>query len=406
MPGDHDSGEYTVMSYRSYIGGPKNGLSNGTWSYPQTLMMFDIAAVQALYGANFQTNSGNTTYQWDPSTGEFFVDGIGQGAPAGNRVFMTIWDGGGRDTYDFSNYTTNLTVNLQPGEWSTMSEEQLASLGYQRYAHGNVANALLYHNNQASLIEDVIGGSGDDVIVGNAADNALTGGQGDDFLDGGIGSDSAVYSGFSSQYSWMQNEDNTWTITDLRAGTPDGIDVLKNIQYLDFTDMLLALAEGDGSGEPGEDVPVAVDDFYATRRRAITVDVLANDFDPNSGELSTILVNGPSRGHLTLDEEGHFLYVSPRHFKGMIKFSYSASDGSHESEIAMVQIKIGRKHGSPHKVSKGSDLDNDIGPRHPSVREDDHGRGDDWLHHDNLPPSLWYEESSSPLRDDAHWLLA
>jgi len=413
MPGNHDSLEYTVMSYRSYVGGPKSGYTNGTWSYPQTLMMYDIAAVQTLYGANYQTNSGDTAYQWDPSTGEFFVDGLGQGTPAGNRVFMTIWDGGGRDTYDFSNYTTNLTVNLQPGEWSKMSTEQLASLGYQRYAQGNVANALLFHGNQASLIEDVVGGSGDDVILGNAAANALTGGAGDDFLDGGIGSDSAVYSGFSFDYLWAQNEDNTWTITDLRAGAPDGMDVLKNIQYLDFTDLLVALAEGDGSGETGDDVPVAVDDFYATRRRAITVDVLANDFDPNSGTLSTILVSGPSRGQLTLDEEGHFLYVSPRHFKGMIKFSYAASDGSNESEIATVQIKIGRKHGSPHKVSKGGDLDDDIGPRHRVIHEDDDVRGHEgnhgpeWLHHDNVPLPLGFDESvfSSPLRDDANWLF-
>ncbi len=93
--------------------------------------------------------------------------------------------------------TTDLSVDLQPGGWSTISAEQLAGLGYQRYAQGNIANALLYHNNPASLIEDVIGGSGNDVIVGNIADNSLTGGQGNDFLDGGIGADSAVYSGSS-----------------------------------------------------------------------------------------------------------------------------------------------------------------------------------------------------------------
>ena len=239
MPHDHDSVEYSVMSYRSYVGASKGAYTNGTWSFPQTLMMYDIAAIQTLYGANYQTNGGDTTYHWDPNSGEFFINDEGQGAPIGNRVFMTLWDGGGHDTYDFSNYGTDLNVDLQPGGWSTISAEQLAGLGYQRYAHGNIANALLYHNNPASLIEDVIGGSGDDVIVGNIADNTLTGGQGNDFLDGGFGADSAVYSGFSSEYSWVQNADNTWTISDLRVGAPDGTDILKNIQYLDFTDLVV-----------------------------------------------------------------------------------------------------------------------------------------------------------------------
>ncbi len=60
-----------------------------------------------------------------------------------------------------------------------------------------------------------------------------------------------------------------------------------------------------------------------------------------------------------------YTYTAPRHFKGTVKFSYAASDGASESEIAMVYIKFGRKHRSPHKVSKGNDLD-DLDPRHPA----------------------------------------
>ena len=409
MPHDYDSVEYSVMSYRSYVGASKGAYSNGTWSFPQTLMMYDIAAIQTLYGANYLTNSGDTTYHWDTSTGEFYINGEGQGTPIGNRVFMTLWDGGGRDTYDFSNYTTNLNIDLQPGGWSIISAEQLASLAYQRYAHGNIANALLYHNNPASLIEDVIGGSGDDVIVGNIADNTLTGGQGNDFLDGGIGADTAAYSGSSLDYVWSQNEDNTWAIVDHRDGAPDGTDILKNIQYLDFTDLVVALAQDDGSGDTGDTGPIAVDDFYATRSRTITVDVLANDVDPNADTLSTILVSGPARGNLSVDEDGHFVYTSPRHFKGKISFSYAASDGSSESEIATVQIKFGRHHRSPHKVGKGNDFD-DTGSRHPASHFDHLERGHHDTHsiiYDQVPPTLGFEESAFnfALTDESHWLF-
>ena len=44
--------------------------------------------------------------------------GVGQGAPGANRVFMTVWDGGGTDTYDFSSYATGVTADLRPGAWT------------------------------------------------------------------------------------------------------------------------------------------------------------------------------------------------------------------------------------------------------------------------------------------------
>ena len=58
-------------------------------------MMYDIAALQTMYGANYNTHSENSTYQWSPNTGEMFINGVGQGAPLANKVFMTLWDGGG-----------------------------------------------------------------------------------------------------------------------------------------------------------------------------------------------------------------------------------------------------------------------------------------------------------------------
>ena len=81
-------------------------------------MMYDIPALQYIYGANFAINGTNSVYTWSPTTGEMSINGVGQGAPGDNLIFMTIWDGGGTDTYDLSNYSTSLTVNLSPGDWS------------------------------------------------------------------------------------------------------------------------------------------------------------------------------------------------------------------------------------------------------------------------------------------------
>jgi serralysin len=265
MPLDKDSLEYSVMSYRSYVGqSTSGGYTNKSGSYPQSLMMYDIAALQKMYGANFTTNSGNTTYSWSPTTGEMFINGVGQGTPADNKIFRTIWDGGGNDTYDFSNYTTGVTVDLRPGQWSTASTAQLAVLHYDgsKVAAGNIANSLLYDGDLRSLIENAIGGSASDLLMGNVGNNTLDGGAGNDrligdagndTLKGGADSDTAVFSGARSQYQVTQLADGSVKVVDLRGGAPDGSDIAWNIERFEFSDKQYTLAEV--LSDPGSQPP-------------------------------------------------------------------------------------------------------------------------------------------------------
>jgi len=88
-----------------------------------------------------------------------------------------------------SNYTTGVSINLNPGASSTTSSAQLAYLGNGHYAQGNIFNAYLYNNNSQSYIENAIGGTGNDTLIGNAIANTLTGGAGNDTLSGGGGND-------------------------------------------------------------------------------------------------------------------------------------------------------------------------------------------------------------------------
>jgi serralysin len=162
------------------------------------------AALQHLYGANYSYNAGDTRYTWSTTTGETLIDGVRQGVPGGgvagaNRVFLTIWDGFGRDTYDMSNYTNGVSIDLRPGRWSVASPAQHAVLdqdpatGTNILARGNVYNALLHDDDPRSLIENAVGGAGDDTIRGNDADNVLVGKDGCDTFFGSGGAD--VYNG-------------------------------------------------------------------------------------------------------------------------------------------------------------------------------------------------------------------
>jgi serralysin len=195
----YDSLEYSVMTYNSYRGDDANGYSNEKWGLPQTYMIADIAALQHMYGANYSVNSGSTHYSWKPGGGETYVNGKVGIDPGGNRIFATIWDGGGKhDSYDLSAYSNNVLINLAPGGYSKFKEGQVADLGYYdgaglHKASGNIYNALMYKGNTNSLIEDAIGGSGNDQLYGNKVGNHLEGNGGNDKFFGGAGND--IYDG-------------------------------------------------------------------------------------------------------------------------------------------------------------------------------------------------------------------
>lgn len=184
LPAEYDSLEYSIMTYRSYVGDDVGPYSYSSWSAPQTYMMADIAALQQLYGADFSTNAGDTVYKWSPASGDTYVDGEIAIDAGGTVIFATIWDGGGNDVYDLSDYTTDLSINLGAGQASRFDEDQLAYLGSGHDASGSIYNAMLYKGDERSLIEGAIGGSGNDTIEGNQVRNLLVGGDGDDTLSG------------------------------------------------------------------------------------------------------------------------------------------------------------------------------------------------------------------------------
>ncbi|HMQ93063.1 MAG TPA: M10 family metallopeptidase [Amaricoccus sp.] len=201
LPANLDSAEFSVMTYRSYIGDKPGSADFEKWGAPQTYMQLDIAGLQHMYGADFSTNSGDSVYSWNPLDGKTLVNGETAISPGANRIFLTIWDGGGKDEYDLSAYATDLEIDLAPGAHSVFSSGQLAGLGggpYDGKARGNVFNALQYKGDARSLIEDATGGAGNDRIAGNAAPNCLAGNggrdtllglEGDDRLEGGVARD-------------------------------------------------------------------------------------------------------------------------------------------------------------------------------------------------------------------------
>ena len=111
------------MTYASYFGSPTGTATEArVGSAPQSFMMYDIAALQALYGANFSKAGTSAVYRWDAVTGQETINGMvapNTGVTATNKIFSTVWTQGARAIYDLSNFVDNQVADLRPGRWST-----------------------------------------------------------------------------------------------------------------------------------------------------------------------------------------------------------------------------------------------------------------------------------------------
>ena len=64
-----------------------------------------------------------------------------------------------------------------------------------------------------SLIENAVGGAGNDTITGNYGNNRITGGGGNDTIDGGDGqADIAIFSGDKSEYTITGDATSGYTV--------------------------------------------------------------------------------------------------------------------------------------------------------------------------------------------------
>lgn len=292
---DRDGQAWSLMTYTPAPFTNSN-FAGEKINQPQTYMQYDLAALQYLYGANYNTNSGDSVYTFSQTTGEMFINGVGQGAPAGNKIFLTVWDGGGNDTIDASNYANGVTIDLRPGEFSTVDQAQLAnSLAYQNLtslAPGNIAMSLLYNNDTRSLIENAKGGAGNDIFVGNTANNVL---------DGGAGSDTVIFTG-STGVSVTLNDTGADVIV-AHDGETDTLRSIENIQGTVGNDVLVGnsqnntLSGGIGgadtlSGGAGDDRLIG-GGYTVTTSFSVTPDVAPSKADiakpqtTNNGSIAT-----------------------------------------------------------------------------------------------------------------------
>ncbi len=136
--------------------------------------------------------------------------------------------GGGVNSFTgaFSASTSDITFTLDtaPGSTSTF-------VGVT----GRLTNIQSVNLSTGAGADSLAGGGLGDTLSGGGGNDILTGGGGNDTIDGGSGNDTVVFSGTRASY-WISTNSSLVSIQDLRPGSPDGIDTVRNVEHLTFAD--------------------------------------------------------------------------------------------------------------------------------------------------------------------------
>lgn len=314
---DELSSRYTVMAL---------GNTGNVGINPQTPMLYDVLAIQHLYGANDTHNADDTLYTFAPD----------------HAHFLTIWDAGGDDTLDASDQVLPVDVDLRAGAFSSVGI--YSSTFDQWRATDNVAIAY------GAIIENAVGSAhadtltGNDtanVLSGNSGDDDLRGNGGDDRLDGGAGIDTAWYALAAAAYEFATTDDGAVVI---RAPTAsgEGVDTITAVEWFAFADERLSRADlerlatdPDATNTPPR---AAADAGTAVAGATLTIDVLANDSDPDGEALRLVAWSEPELGSIISASAGSLEYLAST--AGLDVFSYTVEDGQGGTATGRVEIEV------------------------------------------------------------------
>lgn len=250
LPPVEDQNTLTVMTYR---GSRMNADITD-------IHLYDLIYLHFRYGVNPKTRAGNDVYS--------FKDFDIQRTDAN----IYVWDGGGVDTFDASQETTGVTVDLTPGSWihrgaktDTFAIKDNLKYTTTNFFEGSgletvkdLGSGFLtpdaesyteFHNSQAfigygtqierligsshadtlrgnGVANDIFGGSGADTISGGAGDDYLDGGAGADQMDGGDGNDTFIVDDLGDRVAEAAGQGQDLVISSVNFDLPEHVEDL------------------------------------------------------------------------------------------------------------------------------------------------------------------------------------
>ncbi len=142
---------------------------SGDGIYASKPSILDIKTIQYIYGMEPVYNGDNTTYKYS------------------GPVYDTIYDTGGIDLLDLTDYSLNSSVDLRGGKISYIGSEEILlrtpiAVDSSESNTENSKSGFPISIAENTIIENASLGSGHDVIILNNAENIIYAGSGDDFI--------------------------------------------------------------------------------------------------------------------------------------------------------------------------------------------------------------------------------
>lgn len=184
-----NQGLYTIMGFNfGWVDNYNNLIPGSDFGHQATPMAFDIAAIQYLYGANTTYRTGDDTYA----------------LPTNNQqgtFYSSIWDAGGIDTITAASTAGDAIIDLREaplvgpnagGYLSYIQDVSFIDRIVGKKPEKRIYGGFTIAN--GAIIENAIGGSGNDSITGNDVNNEVSGEAGNDLIYGLSGNDT-IYGG-------------------------------------------------------------------------------------------------------------------------------------------------------------------------------------------------------------------
>ena len=270
--------------------------------------------------------------------------------------------------------------------WGEVGNDQLYGGTGNDTLYGGIGNDILYGETGNDILEGgdgidtLYGGDGTDTLKGGAGNDTLTGGLGNDTIDGGAGTDTVVFNCTTEQATFaLATYGYKLTVT-----STDGVDVLTNIEWLQFNSPVAPVLAGPLANRGPETFSIngviANDDTATSKGSQLDLtagELLANDFSLKPGTSLSIETDADGIVGTTTEDvdvylaEDGSLYFDPDNTwyddpdnlaQGATmttEFTYSASNGTLDGDTAQVTLTIS---GRPIDFDHGDDIAGAGGP--------------------------------------------
>lgn len=197
LTGVEDSTHFSVMAYDTDI------------YYPSSYMLYDIKALQNLYGANTNYQRGNNTYVLDQTQA------------------YTVWDAAGIDTFDASHMTSDVVLNLNEGAFSSVGLSNNIAIAF---------DVVIENATGGSGNDKITGGIGNNTLLGNAGNDTFIANRGNDQINGGNNTDTLIFATDIENFDVSIVNAGTLTIRDLSTGLgTDTVTAVENYVFNGIT---------------------------------------------------------------------------------------------------------------------------------------------------------------------------